>query len=97
MTTGAFKRIDVLALVLQATREEGLKDRIVEVRTAQFTVGFAKFQCRAVSAVQEVGEVRCRKNELPSLSRMLWNPVEDIVEMSAPRRTRLATRSLSAR
>ena len=64
MTTGAFKRFDVLALVLKAAREEGFKDRIVEVRTGPFTVGFAKFQRRAVAAVQEVGKVRRRKNKL---------------------------------
>jgi len=64
MTTGAFKRIDVLALVLQAAREEGFKDRVVEVGTGPFPTSLAELLCCTVPAVQEVGEIRRRKNDL---------------------------------
>jgi hypothetical protein len=66
MTTGAFQRLDVLALVLQATGEESLKDRIVEVRAIAFPARFAQLQSGAMSAVQEIGEVRRRKNKFNS-------------------------------
>ena len=62
--TGAFKTLDVLALVLQTAREERFKDSIVELRTAPLPTRLAELQCRMVSAVQEVGEVRRRKNNL---------------------------------
>src|SRR5262249_39998007 len=62
--TGVFKRLDVLVLVLQAAREERFKDRIVEVGTGSFATRLAELQCSTVSAVQEVGEVRRRKNDL---------------------------------
>ena len=62
--TGVFKSLDVLVLVLQAAREERFKDRIVEVGTGPFAIRLAELQCRTVSAVQEVGEVRRRKNNL---------------------------------
>src|SRR5207302_1085341 len=62
--TGAFKSLDVLALVLQAAREQRFKDRIVEVGTGPFPPRLAEFQCRTMPAVQEIGEVRCRKNDL---------------------------------
>jgi hypothetical protein len=64
LAAGVFEGIDVLALVLQATREEGLQEGIVKVRTGPLSASLAKFQCRPVSAVQEVGEVRRRENEI---------------------------------
>lgn len=64
MTTGAFKRFDVLALVLQAAREERFNDGIVKVGTGSFPVRLTELKRRAVTAIQEVGEVRRRKNDL---------------------------------